>query len=627
MRFILVALTLLAATTGHARAAGQDIAPSSRAAADATLAEVALVPYAAIVRDEAKTKTVREVLVAAPTQAPARDHKVFGVGFSAAAYWLVLPVENKQERPLQRLILFDPPWLDDVRVSLIGPQGEDQHFEGGDTRPFAQRSEPNRKINFLLTVPPGRSTLVIRLETRDPFFADVKLIAPTALGDSDATESMYFGLIYGGLGCLLLFNFVLFMSSREKTYLAYSVMLAAFMLMHAAYNGHMFRWVLPRYPNASNWGTSFLIHLYCCCGLIFASIFLDLKARLPGAHVWSRRLLYLIALSFVGTALLGGYRVNGIASILWVVLFSVNATALGLLSLRRHNAAAMYYLSASMAGLLGSFVTAFTVMGILPYTFVTFRAVDFGMLVDAIMLSLALSARVTQTRRLERLRRFFSPAVADRLLSATSDELYRPHQREIVVLFVDLRGYTAFTLTHSADEVMRVLGEFHKAIGELIGSYEATLERFAGDGMMIFLNDPVEIPDAALKAAEMALEMQERFQSLNEIWERRGYQLAMGVGIAQGLAVIGAIGFEGRRDYAAIGNVTNLAARLCSEAHGGQILISSVVAVNISGAVPVREIGALPLKGFIEPVDCYEISLPARQAPAQIARARARVAA
>ncbi len=208
---------------------------------------------------------------------------------------------------------------------------------------------------------------------------------------------------------------------------------------------------------------------------------------------------------------------------------------------------------------------------------------------------------------LERLRRFFSPAVADQLLSVSSEELYRPHRREIVVLFLDLRGYTAFTQKHGADEVMRILGEFHAAMGELIAIYDATLERFAGDGMMIFFNDPIEIADPAVKAAGMALQMQARFQDLNRIWEQRGYGLALGIGIAQGVAIIGAIGFEGRRDYAAIGNVTNLAARLCGQAGGGQILISGVVADNIKDVMRVGPVGDLVLKGFAEPVRCFEL--------------------
>jgi class 3 adenylate cyclase len=311
---------------------------------------------------------------------------------------------------------------------------------------------------------------------------------------------------------------------------------------------------------------------------------------------------------FVVSALLGGYRAQVISSILWVCVFAVTAFTLAMLSLQRRNAAAILYLNGSVAGLVGSSLTALTVLGILNYSFWTFKAVDFGMLLDASLLSLALSARISQGRRLERLRRFFSPAVADQLLSATNEELYRPHHRDIVVLFLDLRGYTAFTQKHGADEVMRILGEFHAAMGELIHLYEATLERFAGDGMMIFLNDPVEIPEAALRGAKMALDMQVRFNGLNKVWQERSYTLSMGIGIAQGMATIGAIGFEGRRDYAAIGNVTNLAARLCAEAGAGQILISSVVAGNIEKSLRVKNFGSLALKGFPEPVVCYEIT-------------------
>jgi Adenylate cyclase, family 3 (some proteins contain HAMP domain) len=514
------------------------------------------------------------------------------------------------------LLLFDPSWLDDIRVTLTDARGEVQSFVGGDTRPFAQRSVPDRLSNFELTLPPGRSTLVVRIQTRDPFFVNMRLLSHAAFAAFSASEALYFGLVYGGLLSLLLFNLVLSASAREKTYLAYSVLLISFLAMHLTYNGHVFEWLLAESPNANNWAHSVLIYCYNFAGLLFAIVFLDLKAKLPAAYRWTQRLLFVMALSFVASAVLGGYRAQVISSIVWVVVYAMTALTLGLMSLRRRNTGAIFYLNGSAAGLIGSSITALTVMGFLPYTFWTFRAADFGMLLDAIMLSLALSARVTQVRRLERLRRFFSPAVADRLLTATSAELYRPHQREIVVLFLDLRGYTAFTQKHGAEEVMRILGEFHAAMGELIGRYEATLERFAGDGIMIFFNDPVEIPDPAARAARMALDMQARFDELNLIWLQRGYSLALGIGIAQGVATIGAIGFEGRRDYAAIGNVTNLAARLCGEANGGQVLVSSVVAANIGDAAHVQAVGDLVLKGFPEPIGCFELSPLVQHRPA-----------
>ena len=584
--------------------------PAAGRAVDATAVNMSLIRSAIIVKDASGDKTVAQVIdEAGSVKSAMLDNEVFSTGFSSAAYWFVVHLENKQATPLKRLLIFEPSWLDDVRVTLIDAQGTTtQSFVGGDTHPFAQRSEPYHLINFDLTVPPGASALAVRVKTRGPFFLTLRLMSHDSFGNLAASEGLYYGLVYGGLLSLLIFNLVLSVSSREVAYFAYCGLLVSFLLMHATYNGHLFRWVFPRSPEVNTWAHSVLIYLYCFAGLMFALIFLDLEAKSPDAYLWTRRMLYAMGACFVVSALLGGYRAQVISSILWVCVFAVTAFTLAMLSLQRRNAAAILYLNGSVAGLVGSSLTALTVLGILNYSFWTFKAVDFGMLLDASLLSLALSARISQGRRLERLRRFFSPAVADQLLSATNDELYRPHHRNIVVLFLDLRGYTAFTQKHGADEVMRILGEFHAAMGELIHLYEATLERFAGDGMMIFLNDPVEIPEAALRGAKMALDMQARFAGLNKLWQERSYSLSMGIGIAEGMATIGAIGFEGRRDYAAIGNVTNLAARLCSEASAGQILISSVVAANIEKSLPVSTFGSLALKGFPEPVVCYELT-------------------
>ena len=614
MRFIVLLITLLALWAGPSNSASiWTSAPSLVAvgiAADATKEKIALIPWAIVTKDETGEKTVDEVVKAAGSGiANIPDRDAFSTFFSKAAYWFVVPLENNQPLSLKRLLLVEPSWLDDIRVTLTDAQGAVQSFNGGDTRPFAVRSKPYRLTNVELTLPPGTSVLVVRIQTRDPFFVNLRLMSDDSFAKFAAGEALYYGLVYGGLLSLLLFNLVLYLSAREKTYLAYCGLLTAFLIMNATYSGYVFQWLFPKFPEAGgNWVNSVSIYFYCVAGLVFALVFLDLKVQQPVAYKWIWRLLYVMGLSFIASAVLGGYQAHVTSSIVWVTVYSVAAFALGMLSLQKRNNGAFFYFAGSVGGLVGSSSTALVAMGILPYSFIAFRAVDFGMLLDAIMLSLALSARVGEARRLERLRRFFSPAVANQLLSATSEELYRPHRREIVVLFLDLRGYTAFTQKYGADEVMRVLGEFHAAMGEIIASYEATLERFAGDGMMIFLNDPVEISEPATKAAKMALEMQVRFQDLDKIWQQRDYSLSMGIGIAQGVATIGAIGFEGRRDYAAIGSVTNLAARLCSEAGGAQILISNMVAEKIERVVPVVSIGKLVLKGFSEPVACYEIA-------------------
>ena len=224
-------------------------------------------------------------------------------------------------------------------------------------------------------------------------------------------------------------------------------------------------------------------------------------------------------------------------------------------------------------------------------------------------LEIRVAEDVSKIERLGRLRRFFSPAVADLLLSGDAVDPLKPRRREIVVIFLDLRGYTEFTESHGPEEVMRVLSEFHEAMGRLIMKYGGTLERFTGDGLMVFFNDPIVIPDPSLRAARMALDMQQNMTLLQSRWLERGFSLAMGIGIAKGIATIGGIGFEMRKDYGAIGSVTNLAARLCSEAKGGQVLMSEVVALDIQNDMAVNSVGEHTLKGFHQPVGCYELGL------------------
>ena len=214
---------------------------------------------------------------------------------------------------------------------------------------------------------------------------------------------------------------------------------------------------------------------------------------------------------------------------------------------------------------------------------------------------------VQQLERVGRLKRFFSPQLADLIVAGGAHDPLKSHRREITVVFLDLRGFTAFTETADPEEVMGVLGEYHAAMGRLILAHEGTLERFSGDGMMIFFNDPLPIPDPAPRAARMALTMQREMTGLARVWKKRGYDLLMGVGIAQGFATIGGIGFEGRIDYGAIGTVTNLGARLCGEAGGGEILLSQRVMGALGDSFTTQSVGELVLKGFQRPVPAFRL--------------------
>jgi adenylate cyclase len=211
-------------------------------------------------------------------------------------------------------------------------------------------------------------------------------------------------------------------------------------------------------------------------------------------------------------------------------------------------------------------------------------------------------------QRVNRLRRFLSPQVAELVINSGDDSFLRSHRREIVVVFCDLRGFTAFAESSEPEEVMAVLEEYHTALGELIFHYQGTLERFTGDGLMVFFNDPIPLDDPARRAVEMALAMRDRVGTLTDGWSRLGHDLGFGVGIAQGFATLGRIGYEGRYDYAAIGSVTNLAARLCAEADPGQVLVAQRIFHAVENHAVGESVGVLKLRGFSRSIPAFNVS-------------------
>ncbi len=215
-------------------------------------------------------------------------------------------------------------------------------------------------------------------------------------------------------------------------------------------------------------------------------------------------------------------------------------------------------------------------------------------------------AQLAEIERIGRLKRFLAPQLAQ-MLAAGEERILDSHRRDIAVLFCDLRGFTAFAETGEPEEVMALLKGYHEALGPLIHRAEATLERFTGDGLMLFFNDPLPCEDAAERAVRLALEMRDAVSVLSQSWRRRGQQIGFGIGIAQGYATLGQIGFAERVDYTAIGTVCNIASRLCDEAKSGQILVSKRVAGAVEKLFPIEEIGEIALKGLAQPVAVYNL--------------------
>ena len=205
---------------------------------------------------------------------------------------------------------------------------------------------------------------------------------------------------------------------------------------------------------------------------------------------------------------------------------------------------------------------------------------------------------VAKNARLARLKRFVSPQLADLIVAGGADDPLKSHRREIAVVFIDLRGFTSFAENTEPERVMLALHEYHAAMGHLVQRYAGTLERFTGDGMMVFFNDPVPIPDPARRAVEMARDMRDATAQLSLSWKKHGYDLGAGLGVAYGYATLGAIGFEDRVDYSAIGTVTNLAARLCSEAPAGEVYLSQRVHAEIDGHFRTESLGPITIRGL-----------------------------
>lgn len=217
------------------------------------------------------------------------------------------------------------------------------------------------------------------------------------------------------------------------------------------------------------------------------------------------------------------------------------------------------------------------------------------------------SEQVREIERMGRLKRYLSPQVADTVLEKDEKNLFKSHRREITVVFLDLRGFTAFADGAEPEEVMELLRSYHGEMGKIIFKYEGTIERFAGDGIMVFFNDPIPCEDHTQRAVRMAIEMRSGAEGLRAHWQKRGYDLDLGIGLACSYATLGNIGFEGRMDYGAIGNVTNLASRLCDEAKGGQILTNQKTLSKIDHLVEIEPLAELQLKGFARPVTAFNI--------------------
>ena len=353
--------------------------------------------YARTIEDKEHKLSPAEILDRPATPEEFHQDEAISFGFTSAAHWFVIALNNTETTSLKRLLVFDPTWLDDVRVSLIGADGKTQEFVGGDNYPFGQRALQHRKINFEMDFPPGKNTLLIRTQTRDPYIVAMNLWERSAFLESDRDDALYNGILNGVLTVMLLYNLFLFLSVRESVYASYVFYIFMFLITHATYNGHTYPMLWPDMPEWGNWAHSIFIYIFLIAGLVFAINFLELKKRLLKAYRLLSAAIIFIASALLLTAL-GGYSLHVATSIFMVIGYSVLVLWAGAWSLVSGNRASRYFLIATTSGFIGAGITSLAVAGLIPYTSFTYRMVDFGMMIDAVLLSLALADRLKIAR-------------------------------------------------------------------------------------------------------------------------------------------------------------------------------------------------------------------------------------
>ncbi|MCO4845917.1 MAG: GGDEF domain-containing protein [Sulfurovum sp.] len=317
--------------------------------------------------------------------------------FTKSAFWYQFKVLNKEHTLVSRLMVFEPAWLDSVNITVISSQGQLQTYQGGNIYPYSKREMDHYLINFKHDFEPGISTVYLQVKTRDPFIVSLSILEESAFLGRQVEESVYTGLIYGGIAVMLFYNLFLFFGIKQRYYLYYVLYLSSFFVMNASYNGYTFMYFLSDYPTAQNWLQSTGVYLFMITALLFASSFLNLKKYHQTLYTITAYLIFLIIGIALFSAFIGGYHYHIMLSIILVMSVSIYIFGVALFSWLDGNRSARFFLLGTASGLIGAIITALTVMSFIPFSYMTYKANDFGMLIDAVLLSIALADRVKIT--------------------------------------------------------------------------------------------------------------------------------------------------------------------------------------------------------------------------------------
>ncbi len=415
--------------------------------------------------------------------------------FTKSAFWYQFKVLNKENRAVSRLMVFEPAWLDSVNITVISSQGQVQTYQGGNIYPYSKRDMDHYLINFKHDFEPGISTVYLQVKTRDPFIVSLSILEESAFLAGQVEESVYTGLIYGGIAVMLFYNLFLFFGIKQRYYLYYVLYMSAFFVMNASYNGYTYMYFLSDYPTVQNWLQSTGVYLFMITALLFASSFLNLKKYHQILYTITAYLIFLIIGIALLSAFIGGYHYHIMLSIILVMFTSIYIFGMALFSWLDGNRSARFFLLGAASGLIGAIITALTVMSFIPFSYMTYKANDFGMLIDAVLLSIALADRVKIT--LEKTRIVEKEAKTDivtglfnrRAYTETSKIEYQRllrHQRVLTVIMFDVDNFKKVNDTHGHDAGDYILKSVGVIVEEVMREYDYGF-RMGGDEFLLLL--------------------------------------------------------------------------------------------------------------------------------------------
>jgi diguanylate cyclase (GGDEF)-like protein len=438
-----------------------------------------------------------------PLNEPVASH-----AFTRSAFWYQFKVENNEKGPTSKLIIFEPAWLDSVHITVISPDGQLQSYQGGNTFLYSKRAIDHFLINFKHTFEPGISTVYVQVKTRDPLIVSISVMEEAEFLLEQFDNSLYIGFVYGGIIAMLFYNLFLFFGMKARYYLYYVLFLGAFFTVNASYNGYTFMYLFANAPTVQNWIQSTSIYIFTLTALLFARSFLYLEKYHQKLHIITTYMIYIIVTVAVLSATFGGYRYHIIIAIILVVLIAMYLFVIAFYSLVNGNRSARFFLLGSASGLIGVLITALTVMSFIPYTYLTYKASDFGMYLDVILLSMALADRMkmTQEKKLiaekeaktDILTGLFNRRAYYEISTMEYQRLLR-HNRTLSIIMFDIDHFKQVNDTYGHDTGDFVLKTVAAIVQDVIREYDYAF-RMGGDEFLLLL--PETTNEQALILAE-----------------------------------------------------------------------------------------------------------------------------